>query len=87
ATQANLRDTLNSLTQYRPMWNQFVDALVNRIGSVVARNISWTNPLQEFKRGMLNYGDTIEEIQVGLLKAHIYDPDRDYMEKAIFGTE
>lgn len=87
ATQAGIQETLKNLVEYRAGWNEFVDALVNRIGAVEARNISWTNPLAEFKRGMLNYGDTIEEIQVGLLKAHVYDPDREYMERAIFGTE
>src|SRR5699024_10286028 len=61
--------------------------LINRIGSVIARNISWQNPLAEFKRGMLEYGDTIEEIQTGLLQAHIYDPDREYLERDLFGTE
>jgi hypothetical protein len=40
-----------------------------------------------FKRGMLNFGDSIEEIQVGLVQAHVYDPDREYMEEALFATE
>jgi len=87
ATQAGIQATVKALTEYRPAFNEFVDSLVNRIGSVVARNISWTNPLAEFKRGMLQYGDTIEEIQSGLVKAHTYDPDRDEMEKSLFGTE
>lgn len=87
ATQAGIEATLEALVSYRPHWNEFVDALVNRIGTVYARNISWTNPLAEFKRGMLSYGDTIEEIQVGLLESHLYDPDRDYMEKTLFGRE
>lgn len=87
ATQSGVQSVLGGLTTYRPAWNEFLDALINRIGSVVARNISWQNPLAEFKRGMLEYGDTIEEIQVGLLTAHTYDPDREYMEKDIFGQE
>lgn len=87
ATEAGIAQTVKALSSYRPGWNEFVDALVNRIGLVIARNTSWTNPLAEFKRGLLEFGDTIEEIQVGLLEAHIYDPDRDYMEKDLFGTE
>lgn len=87
ATQANIQDTIKSLTSYRPAWNEFIDALVNRIGSVQARNISWRNPLAEFKRGMLEFGDTIEEIQVGLLKSHGYEDDREHLEKDIFGVE
>lgn len=87
ATEAGISETLEQLTRYRPLWNEFVDALVNRIGTVVVRNMSWSNPLAMFKRGMLYYGNTIEEIQVGLLDAHIYDPDREYMERDLFGTE
>ncbi len=87
ATKASVSDTVAALNKFRPSFNEFMDALVNRIGTVYARNITWSNPLAEFKRGMLTYGDTIEEVQTGLLEAHTYDPRRDYMEKAIFGTE
>lgn len=86
-TQASVQDTLLHLTEYRPRWNEFLDALINRIGSVLARNIAWQNPLSEFKTGMLSYGDTIEEIQIGLLKAHGYADDREELEQAIFGVE
>jgi len=87
ATEGAISDTVRALIQYRPLYNEFIDALVNRIGLVIARNTNWQNPLAQFKRGLLQWGDTIEEIQVGLLQAHIYDPDREYMEKDIFGTE
>jgi hypothetical protein len=86
ATKAGIQDTLNQLTKYRPHYNEFLDSLVNRIGLVVARNNSWTNPLAQFKRGLLTYGDTIEEIQSGLISARTYDPDRESLEKDIFGT-
>lgn len=87
ATKANVQDTVKSLVSYRPHFNEFVDALVNRIGLVMARNQSWTNPLAEFKSGILEYGDTIEEVQVGLLQAHRFDPDREYGEKVLFSQE
>lgn len=87
ATKAGIEATLNSLTKYQAHWNEFISALVNRIGLVEARAMIWSNPLAEFKRGMLTYGDTIEEIQVGLLNSHTYDPDRENMEKVLFGTE
>lgn len=87
ATKASIQDTIKSLTSFRPHWNEFVDALVNRIGLVLARNQSWTNPLAEFKTGLLEFGDTIEEVQVGLLLAHRYDQDREYGEKVLFSQE
>lgn len=86
ATQAGVQATMQKLMEYRPMRNEFIDALVNRIGLVVARNNSWSNPLAEFKQGMLQYGDTIEEFHMGLIKAKTYDPDRDSLEKDLFGT-
>lgn len=89
ADKAGLRDTVQALMDpsNRRWKNEFVDGLVNRIGLTIARSNSWTNPLAPFKRGLLQWGNTIEEIQVGLLRAHTYDPDVDYMEKTLFGRE
>ena len=87
ATQAGVKNTAEQLFNYRPMLNEFVDALVNQIGSVIGQGMVWNNPLAAFKQGMLSFGSTVEEYQVGLLNAHTYDPDRDYMERDIFGQE
>lgn len=87
ATKASIADTMNALQSYRPHMNEFVDALVNRIGLEIYQNNVWSNPLKEFKRGLLEFGDTIEEVQTGLLEAHTYNPDRDSTEKDLFGTE
>lgn len=87
ATKANISDVVNNLLNNRPSMNEFIDVLVNRIGLTIVRNTLWTNPLAKFKRGMLEYGDTIEEINAGLLKAKRYDSDREYLEKDIFGQE
>jgi len=86
-TKANIQSNIRNIMEYAPNRNEFLDALVNRIGSVVARNISWENPLSRFKQGMLAYGDTIEEVQLGLLRAKTYDPRREYLEGDIFGQE
>lgn len=89
ADKAGVAATIDALMspENRRWRNEFVDSLVNRIGMTIARGKSWSNPLAAFKRGMLTYGNTIEEIQVGLLKAHNYSPDRDYMEQTLFGRE
>lgn len=85
ATKASVQDTLQKMLDNRPLWNEFVDALVNRIGLVLIKNQIWSNPLAKFKRGMLNYGDTIEEIMVGLIKSRTYNSDRQNLERDIFG--
>lgn len=87
ATKGSVRDTLERLQYNTPARNEFIEALVNRIGLVEARNTVWTNPIAKFKKGLLAYGDTVEEIQTGLLKAKVYDPNRDYLEREIFGQE
>lgn len=86
ATQANVQDVVQNLMEFRPLMNEFINVLVNRIGLVLFKNTLWTNPLAKFKRGMLTHGDTIEEIMTGLLEATVYDPDRDELEKEIFGA-
>lgn len=84
-TQANISEAIEGLSKYRPAWNEFADALINRIGTVIARDMSWSNPLSEFKQQAVTFGDTIEEYKVGLVKARNYSAKRDYLEKDIFG--
>ena len=86
ATQAGVQAVLAALQNYRQQQNEFMDALVNKIALSIIRAHSWTNPLSEFKMGMLPPGDSIEEIMVGLIKAKTYDPARDELEKELFGT-
>lgn len=85
ADKANIQDTIRTLLSWDPARNELIDALVNQIGLVLVKNASWTNPLAKFKRGELLYGDTIEEINVGLIEARRYNSDRDALEKDIFG--
>lgn len=86
ATQANIQQVAESLYEYKPAWNEFIHALVNRIGEVVVRDQVWDSPMSVFKGGMLGFGDTIEEVQVGLIEARVYDPDSEYLERDLFGT-
>lgn len=85
ATKGNIKRTLDDLNSNLPAWNGFTNALINRIGTVVVRNMSWTNPLAEFKTGRLEYGDSVEEINIDLVRGRSYDTDRDYMERDLFG--
>jgi hypothetical protein len=78
ATQGDIQQTVDNLLEYKPAMNEFVDALVNRIGDVVVKSKIWSNPLSRFKRGMLQYGDTIEELGLDLLEAKRYDPNKCY---------
>lgn len=86
ATKAGVQDVLRNLTEYRAGWNEFVEALVNRIGLVIIKNNTWTNPYAKFKRGMMGFGESIEEVMVGLIKAKTYNHNRESLERDVFGN-
>jgi len=86
-TKANITRSLETLMEVPVLRNEFIDALINKIGLTIFKSKIWKNPLQTFKIDPLSWGAIIEEVQVGLLEAKVYDPDREYMEKEIFGRE
>lgn len=53
--------------------NEFVNVLLNRIGLVILKTKSLTNPLAPFKKGAMPLGMTIEEIFVDMAKSTKYD--------------
>lgn len=57
----------------RQYYNQFVNTLVQRIGLTVVRELAWDNPLAQFKRENLLFGQTIQEVANKLIRAHGYD--------------
>lgn len=87
ATQAGVTAVISGLEDNRPSWNEFLNQFINRIGSIYARSQSWTNPLAVYKKGMLSFGDTVEEYMAGLIEARRYDSDRNYGEKILFSQE
>lgn len=54
--------------------NEFLHSLVNRIGRVMITSKLYSNPISHFKKGMLDYGETIEEIFVKLAKPYQFNP-------------
>lgn len=49
--------------------NAFLRELFNRIGLVTMNYRRYTNPLKLFKQGKLDYGESVEELAFGLVKA------------------
>lgn len=85
ATKANIQETIAGIMSDNITRNEFMSALINRIGSVVVRHLAWNNPLAVFKQGMMNFGDTIEEVHMDYIKPTIYEEQRDYLERDVFG--
>lgn len=69
-----IREIGQTLMTSRVYQNDFLDQLVNRIGLVIISNRLYENPWAVFKRGLLDMGETIEEIFVDIAKAHPYNP-------------
>lgn len=53
---------------------QFYGVLVNRIGDTMIKVRNFENKLARFKKGILSYGDTVQNIFYGLADAHAYEP-------------
>ena len=70
---------------YPNLQNEFLNALVNRIARVVVTSKFYENPWQFCKKGLLEYGETIEEIFVNLARPFTFNPDT--AEKEVFKRE
>jgi hypothetical protein len=82
-TQANLSKTFATLQAYQPMWNEFMDVLINRIALTLFNTNNFENRLKPLKSGAMQYGGQIQEIGANLLHAEAYDPD----DTNVFGGE
>ena len=71
----SVRSVGNILMNYPALQNEFLNALVNRIGRVLVTSKMYDNPWNMFKRGMLEFGETIEEVFVEIAKPFEYDPE------------
>lgn len=65
--------------------NEFVGSLINRIARVYISSRSYENPWRVFKKGVLEYGETIEEIFVNLAKPYTFDQAE--AEQKVFARE
>lgn len=76
-TQQGLDATMQALfdPMNRNYYNQFVDALVMRIGMTYVHQQQWKNPLAVFKKASLRYGSTVQEAAVKWVKGHSYNDD------------
>ena len=62
------------IMNFPALQNEFLTALVNRIGRVLITSKMYSNPWAIFKKGMLEFGETVEEIFVNIAKPFQYDP-------------
>lgn len=63
-----------TIMDYPALQNEFLNALVNRIGRVILTSKSYQNPWAMFKKGFLEFGETIEEVFTNIAKPFQFDP-------------
>lgn len=55
--------------------NEFVQALINRIGMVLIQNKVLENSWSVFKKGIMEYGEIVEQVFVDIAKPFTYDSE------------
>lgn len=75
------------LIDFPVLYNEFINGLINRIGKVIfASDQYWKNPFGWANKGVLDYGETVEEIFVDIAKPHQFDPavaEQNWMKREI----
>lgn len=74
ANTGSIRQIGNIMMNYEPLQNEFLSALYNRIGRVIITSKMYYNPWAPFKKGLMELGETVEEIFVNIAKAHTFNP-------------
>lgn len=72
----SLRQVGAAMETFEVHRNQFLNQLINRIGRVIISSRLYRNPWAAFKRGYLEFGETVEEIFVQMAKSEQYDPTK-----------
>lgn len=81
----SIREIGAVLMDYSVLRNEFVSALINRIAATWLETRTYENPWKMFKKGKLEFGETIEAIFTNIADAHQYDPST--AERLVFKRE
>lgn len=75
-TETDIPKVGEVLFGYPAMANQFINALINRIAQVRVNSATFNNQYADLKKGMLEYGETVEEVFVNLVKAREFSVEK-----------
>lgn len=73
------------LMDYPALQNEFANTLINRIGRVLITSKMYSNPWSVFKKGRLDFGESVEEIFVDLAKPFQFN--QEVAEEEVFKRE
>lgn len=75
-TEHDLPQVGEYIVGYPAMANEFVTALLNRIAQVRVKSAVFNNAWAKFKKGLLEFGETVEEVFVQITKARAFRADK-----------
>lgn len=81
-TIPNLYEIGKAIYNYKPNQNAFINALLNRIAMTWLSSRLYYNPLQQLKRGTIEFGESVAEYFVELCKPQMFNPS--VAEKEVF---
>lgn len=64
------------LMGYPALANEFVNALINRIALVRVKSATFNNAYAQLKKGYLEFGETVEEVFVNIVKAREFSVEK-----------
>ena len=73
--EEHLAEFGKALSEYKVGMNEFLYSLINRIGMVNVNYQSFRSPLAVFKKGFMEYGDTIEDIYIEPVQGMLYEAE------------
>lgn len=75
-TEHDIPKVGETLYGYPALANQFLNALINRIALVKVKSAVFNNAYAELKKGYLEFGETVEEVFVGIAKAREFSAEK-----------
>ena len=75
-TAADIPRVGDVLYGYPALANQFLSTLMNRIALVRVKSATFNNAYAKFKKGYLEFGETVEEVFVNITKAREFSSDK-----------
>jgi len=73
-TTESIREIGNWFVSHKSHANAFVHMLINKVGMSIITSRLYLNPLRHFKKGIVELGESVEEIFVNITNPHQFDP-------------
>lgn len=84
-TADNIGDIANIFMRNPNTVNEFTQTMSNKVTDTYIHSPSFKSPLSELKKNTAQLGDTLEEVYIGLVAEHVYNPVK--AESEVFQTE